>query len=427
LHLLGQPNTFLAAADPPQVPPQVMCNPVDNEPPAPSPTDRLWRPHYHHVGYNQTGRGHIQDPSGVIFDVATKTWHLFNDCWPCQPQPSLHWCHVSSKDLVHWKTHPIIRDSRPQFNNLPWSVGTGSIGRATNGSYFTLFGGCARTEDPDFQEWTTLATPGFCMCDNIAFPNGTTDQVRLGQCRTGPHDNCTAGCATNQPDASVLNCSQGMLDTSRPFEVKGSWYIITECVGTRNQDLNGSRAVMARWRDRTNGSFMGWEYDGVLFTAASSDWAGKETGTPPYQDCSGSEITDLECPDFFAPPSSEDSADQTELWVVSGGRSMVGGGSWACRYLCTAAGPRGCPASIAAGCKIQPDHDDWSYAWEGEGSHMSGAGNMYATGHLNEEMKLQVMYNSTYDFGTFYAAKTGAWSEGVGNTGSGRHLLFGWV
>eukprot|EP01050_Picozoa_sp_SAG11_P005660 SAG11_NODE_407_length_9712_cov_11.569437_7_plen_343_part_00 len=175
-----------AAADlpqvPPPVPPQVMC--VDSEPPAPSPTDRLWRPRYHHVGYNQTKRGHIQDPSGVIFDVATQTWHLFNDCWPCQPQPSLHWCHISSKDLVHWKTHPVIRDSRPQFHNAPWSVGTGSIGRATNGSYFAFFGGCARTEDPDFEEWTTLATPGYCMCDNIpdptAVPHGPAGQLLRG-------------------------------------------------------------------------------------------------------------------------------------------------------------------------------------------------------------------------------------------------------
>eukprot|EP01050_Picozoa_sp_SAG11_P005659 SAG11_NODE_407_length_9712_cov_11.569437_6_plen_755_part_00 len=222
----------------------------------------------------------------------------------------------------------------------------------------------------------------------------------------------------------MLNCSAGMLDTSRPFEVNGSWYIITEYVAKQPQDLNGSQALMARWRDTTNGSFMGWEYDGILFTPRTSDWAGKDSGTKPNSDCSGSAITDLECPDFFAPPSSVDGADQTAMWVVSGGRSMNSGGSWACRYLCTAAG---CPASIAENCQTQPSSYDWARAWEGEGSRRTGAGNKYATGHLDETMRLQVVYNSTYDFGTFYAAKTGAISTGGGNTGSGRHLLFGWV
>ena len=139
-----------------------MYNPPDNKPPPPSPIDRLWRLRYHYVGYNQTGRGHIQDPSGVIFDVAEcKTWHIFYDCWQCQPQPSLHSFHISSQDMVHWQTHPVVLDRRPQHNNQPWSVGTGSIGRACNGSYFTLFGGCARTKDADCKEWTTIATPRF--------------------------------------------------------------------------------------------------------------------------------------------------------------------------------------------------------------------------------------------------------------------------
>ena len=60
---------------------------------------------------------------------------------------------------------------------------------------------------------------------------------------------------------------------------------------------------------------------------------------------------------------------------------MVGRGLWACRYLCTAAG---CPASIAAGCKIQSGDDALAHAWEAEGSRMAGAGNMYAAGRLNE-------------------------------------------
>ena len=61
------------------------------DPPPPSPTDALWRPRFHHVGFNDTNRGHMQDPSGVIYDEATRRWHVFPDCWQCVPQPTLTW------------------------------------------------------------------------------------------------------------------------------------------------------------------------------------------------------------------------------------------------------------------------------------------------------------------------------------------------
>jgi hypothetical protein len=52
---------------PPVLHPCPLVNGVIPGPPAPSPgPDALWRPRFHYVGYNQTQRGHIQDPSGVI-------------------------------------------------------------------------------------------------------------------------------------------------------------------------------------------------------------------------------------------------------------------------------------------------------------------------------------------------------------------------
>ena len=52
-----------------------------------------------------------------------------------------------------------------------------------------------------------------------------------------------------------------------------------------------------------------------------------------------------------------------------------------------------------------------------------GGGSVYWTGTLDEEkMQFNQTYTDTYDYGSFYAAKSGA-----GLSNSGRRLIFGWI
>ena len=67
------------------------------------------------VGWGQTSTGHVQDPAAPYQD-ATGRWHVFPDCWPTtwndkvrggnRGDTELGWCHLTSKDLIHWEQQP---------------------------------------------------------------------------------------------------------------------------------------------------------------------------------------------------------------------------------------------------------------------------------------------------------------------------------
>eukprot|EP01051_Picozoa_sp_SAG22_P002890 SAG22_NODE_134_length_18372_cov_33.054944_10_plen_760_part_00 len=407
------------------------------DPPSSSPgPDALWRPRFHYVGYNQTNRGHIQDPSGVIYNDETKTWHVFPDCWPCQGGGSLTWCHISG-NLTHWTRHKMPGRKPALTSGVEWNVGTGAVERTANGSWVALFGGCAISDD-GMETWRTLRTPGPCYCGG-SFKTEADYMQCMAPGGPGGAVGCAGSCATNlpspfaggavalgssnHPDGPRINCSAA-LDTSRPFRTtNGSVWTVVQCDNPANVTLNnvsiGAKTSAALFESTNPEMLSGWAFRGVLFAPIHGDYVPGSTER---------DLGEMECPEFFPAPTGagrEAGQDDKRWWVFGGSeggrpeasanpQNLPPGGPWACRLNASLAGTDACPIAPTQGAVQCRDQGRYGCL---------GGGSAYWTGHLDEQsMRFHDVTKGTYDYGNFYAAKSGA---GLSNTG--RRVLFGWV
>ena len=64
--------------------------------------EKLYRPHFHFTPQTQW----LNDPNGMFYFEGTYhlyfQYHPFSNVWG-----PMHWGHATSKDLLHWKEHPI--------------------------------------------------------------------------------------------------------------------------------------------------------------------------------------------------------------------------------------------------------------------------------------------------------------------------------
>jgi hypothetical protein len=359
----------------------------------------------------------------VIYDDTTDTWHVFPDCWPCQGGGSLTWCHISG-NLTHWKQHDMPGRKPALVSGVEWNVGTGSIERTANGSWVALFGGCAISDD-GMETWRTVRTPGPCYCGQ----NWKTEQ-EYEECMRpggpGGAEGCAGSCATNLPSpfADVtnshgprINCTAA-LDTSRSFRTaNGSVWTVVQCNNPANVTVNnesiGAKTSAALFEAMDPQMLSDWVFRGVLFAPTHGDYS---TSLPT--------LGEMECPEFYpAPPSN--TSDGRSWWVFGGSeggrpeaaanpQNLPPGGPWACRLNASLSGTDACP--------IAPGQGAWECRAQGRYGCLGG-GSAYWTGTLDEErMQFNETHTDTYDYGNFYAAKSGA-----GLSNSGRRLIFGWI
>jgi sucrose-6-phosphate hydrolase SacC (GH32 family) len=210
-----------------------------------------WQFQFHPV---TTSSPTVGDSSGGLF--VNGSWHTFYSC-------AGGWCHLSTRDLVHYESHGIIVAKPSPSYPGHLGLGTGSVVAAPDGSgdilgFVNNQGGHMRSED-GMQTWTAYKTT------------------------TGPNP--------------------GGRDQARPLQsADGTWYQMAGCGGSDG-------AAVCRFR-ASDLSLSNWTYDGKVYVS-NSTWTG----------VGGNWVNFYEVPDFYPLTSSKGVTKHvlvTDPWASGG-------------------------------------------------------------------------------------------------------------
>jgi hypothetical protein len=242
---------------------------------------------------------HSQDASGTAF--VNGRWHVFPDCIPIDNpnQTSLHWCHFSSSDLVHWEEHPVALTPDHPYDTPV--IDTGSIAVLPNGTAFAIYATgnatsvlpsgaydgaicIAVAEDEHLIQWRKLGP---------VIDNPTPDLFPGMMARYGFRDPTTPWLAPC-PDG------KGKAGAGQQGEC---WHVVLGSGGVielQNGTAMGQNAGLL-YTSRSSVDIESWTFQGILFRDSADGCA---SGQYEYS-----------CPDFFPLPLEPGQSPEDRTWV----------------------------------------------------------------------------------------------------------------
>lgn len=229
-----------------------------------------------------------QDMSGTSF--VNGRWHVFPDCIPIQNpnQTSLHWCHFSSSDLVHWEEHPVALTPDHPFDTPV--IDTGSIAILPNGTAFAIYA---------TGNTTSIASDGPYdgnICVAVAEDDLLIKWRKLGPVIDNPTPNLFPG----------MMRRYGFRDPTTPWlapcpDTDGEcWHVVLGSGGVVDESGTGQNAGLL-YTSKSSVNLQSWTFRGILFRDTAD---GCTTGQYEYS-----------CPDFFPLPLSPGQKPQDRTWV----------------------------------------------------------------------------------------------------------------
>jgi len=253
-----------------------------------------------------------QDASGTSF--VNGRWHVFPDCIPIHNpnKTSLHWCHFSSADLVHWEEHPVALTPDQPYDTPV--IDTGSVAVLPNGTAFAIYatgnatsilpGGAydgaiciAVAEDEKLTQWRKLGpvidnrTPDLFpgMMPRFGFRDPTTPW--LAPCRQ-PARAAGHGTGTGTGTGTAAGAVQGEC-----------WHVVLGSGGVvdhQNGTITGENAGLL-YTSKSSVDIESWTFGGILFRDSAD---GCLSGQYEYS-----------CPDLFPLPLAPGQAPHDRTWV----------------------------------------------------------------------------------------------------------------
>jgi sucrose-6-phosphate hydrolase SacC (GH32 family) len=227
-----------------------------------------------------------QDASGTSF--VNGRWHVFPDCIPIDNpnKTSLHWCHFSSSDLVHWEEH-LVALTPDQPYDTP-VIDTGSIAVLPNGTAFAIYA---------TGNTTSIKADGpydGAICIAVAEDDKLIKWRKLGPVMDNPTPNLFPG----------MMSRFGFRDPTTPWlapcpEGTGEcWHVVIGSGGV--VDNKGQNAALL-YTSKSSVDIESWTFGGILFRDTAD-----ECSSGQYQ---------YSCPDFFPLPLSPGQKPQDRTWV----------------------------------------------------------------------------------------------------------------
>ena len=215
-----------------------------------------WQFSFHPV---TTSSKTVGDSSGGLLD-ADGVWHTFYSC-------TGGWCHLSTKDLVHYESHGIVKPK--PYPGINFGMGTGSV---------------------------------------VVAP----DKSILGYCNNQrAHIRSTDNMETWAVQPTTTGPNPGGRDQAKPLQsADGSWFQMAGCGDAKKG------AAVCRFR-ATDGKLNNWTYDGAVYES-NSTWAG----------VGGNWIDFYEVPDFFPLTNAKTGTTKHVLVVDPWGQGGPGGGGY---------------------------------------------------------------------------------------------------
>lgn len=232
-----------------------------------------------------------QDASGTSF--VNGRWHVFPDCIPIDNpnKTSLHWCHFSSLDLVHWEEHPVALTPDQPYDTPV--IDTGSVAVLPNGTAFAIYAtGNTTSILPD-------GPYDGAICIAVAEDAMLIKWRKLGPVIDNPTPNLFPG----------MMARYGFRDPTTPWlapcPAGGTgecWHVVLGSGGVVDKNGTGESAGLL-YTSKSSVDIESWTFGGILFRDAADDYTYGQ-----YQ---------YSCPDFFPLPLSpgQDPQDRTWVWM----------------------------------------------------------------------------------------------------------------
>ena len=241
-----------------------------------------------------------QDASGTSF--VNGRWHVFPDCIPIHNpnKTSLHWCHFSSSDLVHWEEHPVALTPDHPYDTPV--IDTGSVAVLPNGTAFAIYAtGNATSVLP--------AGPyDGAICVAVAEDDNLTHWRKLGPVIDNPTPDLFPGMMARygfrDPTTPWLApCPEYAAGTAAGAVRGDCWHVVLGSGGVvdhQNGTTTGQNAGLL-YVSKSSVDIESWSFGGIIFRDSAD---GCTSGQYEYS-----------CPDLFPLPLAPGQEPRERTWV----------------------------------------------------------------------------------------------------------------